>query len=208
MDNSKECAYCGYVLQLSELYFAVKYAIICAENFDPKRELYIAPLNELRSALDHFFKAASAEQNMEDEMKKAKEHMTRAGYDALEILAGNVGNEILKKMKPYPTSAIASIFPEYYTTLCPKISDVRIDIAEIRMRPKSHSEKSFLEYLGDIKELLAIDKKVTTILPSLENYCVGIGKEKRLETALKIGIPILTAIIGVVLGFVLTKWFG
>jgi len=192
-------------MQLYELYIAVKSAIICAENFDPQREFYLAPLNQLRSTLDHFFKAAVSENNMEYELKEAKEHMNRAGYDALEILAGNVGNSIQEKMRPYNANAIAKIFPDYYKSFVPKIMEIKINIAEIRMRPKDDSEKSFLNYLGDIKVLLDIDKQVTSMIPSLVSYCKKRGRKERVDMLLRIVSPILGVIIGAILTWLLSK---
>ena len=43
--------------KLLEEYSEVKEAIILAEKFDPDEQIYLAPLNELRSAFDHLMRA-------------------------------------------------------------------------------------------------------------------------------------------------------
>ncbi|MCX6249379.1 MAG: hypothetical protein NTX61_01375 [Bacteroidetes bacterium] len=73
-------------------YVKVKEAIISAENLNPEKRVYIAPLNQLRSALDHILKASVAEtkESIEYELVEAKSHINRAGYDAFEITATNL----------------------------------------------------------------------------------------------------------------------
>ena len=204
MDKYKGESFYNSVFQLYELYEATKYAIICAENFDPQRELYLAPLNQLRSALDHIFRAVANEENTENEIREVKEHMNRAGYDALEILAGNIGYSILEKMKPYRASVISAIFLDYYKVICPKITDIKINIAEIRMRPKD-SETSFLYYLADIKTLLSFDKLVSSMIPSLEDFSRREKREKIFNLILKITIPLVAAAIGSLLTLIISK---
>ena len=98
--------YLKKVTELFSLYEKVKLCIIYAENFDPKDELYVAPVNQLRSSLDHFLKAAVHPDDMTYELNEAREHMDRAGYDAFEILASNLGKTIIEKLNVYPTDVI------------------------------------------------------------------------------------------------------
>ncbi len=101
--------------ELYDLYDKVRQAIILVENFDQERKMYIAPINQLRSALDHIFKAVSSAKDEEHsayELKEAKEHLDRAGYDALELLAANLGMNIIEKVSQYDNKALTSVFPE------------------------------------------------------------------------------------------------
>ena len=45
-----------------------------------------------------------SESDMENELKEAKEHLNRAGYDTFEILASNLSLHISEKMKRYSAS--------------------------------------------------------------------------------------------------------
>ena len=103
--------------ELYDLYDKVRQAIILVENFDQERKMYIAPINQLRSALDHIFKAVSSAKDEEHsayELKEAKEHLDRAGYDALELLAANLGMNIIEKVSQYDNKALTAVFPEYF----------------------------------------------------------------------------------------------
>jgi hypothetical protein len=127
----------------------------------------------LRSALDHIFKAISVISETEDcdyELKEAKEHMARAGYDALELLAGSLGTNIIHKLTPYNTQTLTQVFPDYFTLIKPKITEIQQSIAEKRMERKTDIDKSFCAYFDEIKELVEIDKSVNKMIPSLQEY--------------------------------------
>lgn len=159
--------------ELYTLYDKVRQSIILAENFDKERKMYVAPINQLRSALDHIFKAVNSADNetqSEYELKEAKEHLDRAGYDALELLAANLGNAIVEKVAQYDTKALTAVFPTYFTEIKPKITDIKNCVATLRTDKKIDSEKSFSAYFDQITELIDIDKKVDTMIPSLEEF--------------------------------------
>lgn len=166
---------------LFPLYERVKSAILLLENFDEKQEMYIAPINQLRSALDHIFKAVSIAQetaNCDYELKEAKEHMERAGYDALELLAGSLGTSAIQKIQPYDTETLASVFPEYYTEIKPKITKIQQSVAQRRMERKTDSEKTFFAYFDEITELIQINTTVDSRIPSLQEYSDKKATEK------------------------------
>jgi predicted chitinase len=165
--------YLKEVKELYEIYGKVKLAIIYAENFDPKQELYIAPINQLRSSLDHFFKAAAHPDDMEYELKEAKEHLDRAGYDAFEIFASNLGIIIVEKLNKYSTETLTTIFPDYYKIIKPKLIEIRANLGEIRKRKKTSvngNNDSFNSYFSQIEVLLNFDKNVDYSIPALEEY--------------------------------------
>lgn len=186
--------------KLYELYAKVRQAIILAENFDKERKMYIAPINQLRSALDHIFKAVNCAKNPElstYELKEAKEHLDRAGYDALELLAANLGTTIIEKVSQYDNTALTVVFTDYFTAIKPKITDIRNIVANLRSEKKIDSEKSFSEYFDQITELIDLDKRVDVMIPSLEEF-----QQKGSKSKLKIWIAgIVSAIIsGLVVG--------
>ena len=116
--ESREILFYRKLYDVKVLYNKVKSAIILSENFDPNREFYVATSNQMRSTLDHIFKAMEGDtSDMEYELKEAKEHLDRAGYDTYEILASNLSLHISYKMKRYSASVISNIFPEYYKQL-------------------------------------------------------------------------------------------
>ena len=71
MDNRLLCF--NKLEELFSLYDKVRQSVILLENFNEEQKMYIAPINQLRSALDHIFKAVSCGQcavTMSDEVMK------------------------------------------------------------------------------------------------------------------------------------------
>jgi len=171
IQNTLEVLFYKELTALKELYDKVKSAIILSENFDPNREYYIAPLNQMRNALDHVFNAIGFdEETMSYEIKEAKEHINRAGYDVYEILASNICNDILSKMNTYPLSIIGHVFPEYFQVIKISISNMQVEIGKLRADKKKSSDITFDKYLQNIKDLIDFSNLVNTKLPDLEKY--------------------------------------
>ncbi len=211
------------VMELFSLYEKVKLCIIYAENFDPKDELYIAPVNQLRSSLDHFFKAAAHPDDMIYELNEAREHLDRAGYDAFEILASNLGKSIIDKLSVYPTDVITTNFPDYYQIIKPKLIEVRANLAKIRKRKKNStigSNDSFSSYFDQVLLLLEFNKNVDFNIPSLEEYyqkklaeeAIKKEEERRIRKRERIFnffvIGIVSAVIGGIMVFFATTYFN
>lgn len=191
--------------ELYDLYDKVRQAVILVENFDKERKMYIAPINQLRSALDHIFKAVNCAREPEQsayELKEAKEHLDRAGYDALELLAANLGTTIIEKVSQYDNKALTSVFPDYFTEIKPKITDIRNIVANLRSEKKIDSERSFSAYFDQITELIDLDKRVDVMIPSLEEF-----KQKEARNEWKVWIAgIVSAIIsGLAVYFITTR---
>ncbi len=191
------------IKELFSLYERVKLCIIYAENFDPKDELYIAPINQLRSSLDHFFKAAAYPSDMDYELKEAQEHLDRAGYDAFEIMASNLGNILIDKLDKYSTSTLTKVFPEYYSIIKPKLIEIRAKIAEIRKRKKNSEtgiDYAFSSYFDEVLKLLEFNKQADYHIPSLEEYIYKMKKEQRGNRRERIFQGIIIGIISAIIG--------
>jgi hypothetical protein len=172
-ENDYKISFYNKINQLCPLYEEVKSAIILVENFDEKRQMFIAPINQLRSALDHIFKSvtiANDNDSCDYELKEAKEHMERAGYDALELLASSLGTSIIEKLTIYDTNTLTEIFPKYYTEIKPTIAEIKQNVAVLRMERKTDAEKSFFAYFDETKKLINISKSVDKMIPSLQEY--------------------------------------
>lgn len=193
------------VKELYTTYEKVKLAIIYTENFDPKRELYIAPINQLRSTLDHLFKAVAHTDDIDYELKEAQEHLDRAGFDAFEILASNLGIIIYDKLKNYSTETLTAVFPDYYKTIRPKIVDIQTKLGEIRKSKKNSLNGinvSFTSYFEQIEILLEFNKIVDCTIPAIEEY----QKKRRRERLFNFIITgILSAVISGLIVYFITK---
>ena len=201
MDNRLHCF--NKLEELFSLYDKVRQAVILLENFNEEQKMYIAPINQLRSALDHIFKAINFCDDFEQceyELREAKEHLDRAGYDTMELLAANIGITIVEKLKKYDTKTITEVFPYYFTTIKPQLTDIKGIVASLRSDKKIDSNKSFSAYFDHISILINIDKKVDTMIPSLVEY----EKKKKKERLKTWVISILSSIIyGLLVGIIM-----
>jgi hypothetical protein len=207
---SVENEFFNKIKELFDLYEKVKLAIIYAENFDPKQEFYLAPSNQLRSSLDHIFKAAAHPSDLEYELKEAKEHLDRAGYDAFEVLASNLGLSLVEKLNGYSTETLTNVFPDYYQIIKPKLIEIKAKLGEIRKRKKDSSlgsGDSFSSYFDQIEVLLGFNKTVDTMIPSLEEYHQKKLKEKLKERFFNVVVVgILSAVIGGLIVFFISTY--
>ncbi len=201
MDNRLHCF--NKLEELFSLYDKVRQSVILLENFNEEQKMYIAPINQLRSALDHIFKAINFCDDFEQceyELREAKEHLDRAGYDTMELLAANIGITIVEKLKKYDTKTITEVFPYYFTTIKPQLTDIKGIVASLRSDKKIDSDKSFSAYFDHISILINIDKKVDTMIPSLVEY----EKKKKKERLKTWVISILSSIIsGLLVGIIM-----
>lgn len=156
---------------LYEEYKYVKKAIILAENLDPEKKILIAPLNQLRSALDHAFKATviDNEEQIGHELNEFREHVRRAGYDSFELLSSIIGLTIVDKIKKYSNKSITTVFPDYYSNIRPLLIQMQSDMAEIRSDKNSYNEP-FLGYITKLNSLIDSLKKIDAMLPALEEF--------------------------------------
>ncbi len=169
--------------------------------------MYIAPINQLRSALDHIFKAVNSEEQSEYELKEAKEHLDRAGYDALELLAANLGEQIIKKLNGYSANTIATIFPTYYSEIKPKLTDIKQVVAHLRTEKKISAEKTFSAYFDQITELIDMDKTIDRFIPSLAEYEQKVSNEQKKKDRRQVYINIVIAVVSASIPLLLTWIF-
>ena len=183
---------------IRELYEKVKYAIILSENFDPDQEYYVASSNQLRSALDHIFKAMDCDEKaLNYEIKEAEEHLDRAGYDAYEVLASNICVNISYKMKKYSASTISQIFPEYFRDIKPEISAIKVEIGKLRTDKKIDIDLSFDKYVQNINELIEFDELVDKMIPAMEEYCTSEKRKNLIHWVITLLIAIASLIAGI-----------
>ncbi|MDE7166832.1 MAG: hypothetical protein K2O17_07365 [Bacteroidaceae bacterium] len=202
--NDYKLSFYDSLESLYDLYDKVRQAIILVENFDKGRNMYIAPINQLRSVLDHIFKAVSHAEDQERsayELKEAKEHLDRAGYDALELLAAYLGIAIVEKVAQYDNETLTTIFPEYFTIIKPQITDIKNKVATLRSKKDLNSEISFSAYFDQITKLIEMDKRVDVMIPSLEEFTQRSKRSQQIRSAIWLVATVATAIISGLIGY-------
>lgn len=186
--------YIEHFKNYSKIYQRVKEIIIISENYEPNRNLYIAPLNEFRNSLDHIVKVFAGTEFPEKEIDEATQHLLRAGYDSWEILSINLIKDITDSLNKYDSSAIVTVFPEYYTKVKPKLIIIKNQLIDIRSSKKI-PESDFQEYFEKVNELIKIKEIVANAIPVLEEY----KKKEKFNFRKK---NIVTLSIGVLIGIV------
>jgi len=205
---------------LLPFYEKVRAAIITLETFSEKQEMYIAPINEMRNALDHLFKAIKSSDDLrtcENEFQQIKEHMGRAGHDALDLLSANLGIAVNEKLDSFDVDTIVTVLPEYYTKIKPKITELRKNTAKSRIERNMGSDKYFSAYLGNIEQIMEINNMIDMRIPSLIEFREKRDKEKqeqeKAELKKKKNERLWQYFIGPIIGFVsaaiiaLLAWF-
>lgn len=153
------------------LYEEVKKILLFAENVDPEGKTYVAIINEHRNALDHVMRCIVNLDRGNHELNEAKEHLYRAGYDAYEILASNLGDDITKNLSKYSSTVISAVFPKYYNEHKPNLLQVKKNLSEARAQKKidpQTSNKSFSSYFEKVEILMKIHGEVSVYIPELE----------------------------------------
>lgn len=193
--------------EIKELYVEVKEAIILAENFDPSHEVYLSPINELRNALDHIMRSLIYEDKLDNELNEAKEHLYRAGYDAYEVMAINVGSAIIKGIEEFDASIISTIYPTYYTDVKPRLIQAKVDLADTRAHKRLNPEtgtKSFTPYKEKISNLIKQLKICTEHIPALQaERKKRVEEEKRTKRRVRrkwVKDNLVVLIIGIIAG--------
>lgn len=122
------------------LYTKTKRLILQSEQLDPESRSNIAIFKEQRDALDHLIRAlqdALPPANGQRpgyfvfQLDKAKGHLFRAAYDALDGLAISSKIRIHEAMKDVSNEAIDAVYPDYYEHLT-EVERIDLEIAERR----------------------------------------------------------------------------
>jgi hypothetical protein len=196
--------------EINQLYLQVKSIMILAENFDKEQDAYVAPINELRNALDHILRSYEYPEKIDSEFSEATEHLYRAGYDAYEILAINIVKRIVNSLKNYPTDVITSIFPEYFHKIKPLLTDIQVGLADTRAHKRLDPEtgvKSFHNYQEKLDSLIDISKRVDFTIPELEAEKQRVKKSKNRQKIRDTAIGFLIAVLVAVIGQILLKYY-
>jgi len=159
---------------LSELYAKAKRLVLEAEGKDPEQKSNIAVFNEMRAALDHLMQCMGValadkpegedlhkgnEDFIENQIRKAKEHIVRAMYDSLDGIGISIRKRTSDMLRDLPEPLIATVFPEYHSVYLPKIKNLDEKITESRNNRDNRGSSSE----GKIKEYETIIKEMETL---------------------------------------------
>jgi hypothetical protein len=217
--------YTKEIVVLRAWYTRAKDIAIKAESMDSLNKGYIQPLHELRYCLDHFMRCFDYEQAGESQeiikksISSAIGHLQRTYSDSIEWMLVNVKEEYIITLDDYKNEQIQMVFPEYYSEIRPSLEKITKVINEYKINKSvekateiiSDNELEILQVVTDqfLTEDVAEKLQIyLDILHDREASLIEVKKRDR-KAAIKdkIVIPLMTGIIGVVLGFVLQLIF-
>lgn len=186
------------------------------ESFSPATE-------EFRHAFDHLmrvfafklgFKQADAKYAIENLMP-AYRHLYRAAYNLLDYLSIFFRDKVQDEMKSFSGETLQEIFPDYYKEIKPYfVVDAPTEISKLRIEKDigKRNKNDLNKYTEIVERFKSYYGEIIKIKPSLIEYedekrkkLVKDEDEKRKNRLLQIIIPSITAIIGAVIGWILTN---
>lgn len=207
--------------EIIELYVISKDIMIYAEEVGG--ESFSPATEEFRHAFDHLMRVFAFKLGIKqadtkyaiENLMPAYRHLYRAAYNLLDYLSIYFRDKVQDGMKSFSGETLQEIFPEYYKEIKPyfvveaptEISKLRIE-KDIGKRNKNDLNK----YTEIVERFKSYYGEIIKIKPGLIEYEDEKRKkpakdedEKRKNRLLQIIIPSITAIIGAVIGWILTN---
>ena len=185
-------------------------------------ESFSQATEEFRHAFDHLMrvfafklgiKQADAKYAIENLMS-AYRYIYRAAYNLLDYLSIFFRDKVQDEMKSFSGETLQEIFPEYYKEIKPYfVVEAPTEISKLRIEKDigKRNENDLNEYTEIVERFKSYYGEIIKIKPSLVEYedekrnkLVKHEDEKRKNRLLQIIIPSITAIVGAVIGWMLS----
>jgi hypothetical protein len=185
------------------IYNKVKALIILAENIDIEKRLPLNTVNELRNALDHLIRFLGKQENvdgfdsinLELNLQQTIEHIYRAGYDACDVIAINLYQQIDDLLEPYNSHIIVTVIPNYYVEIKPKLEKLNKEIRNAKnIKGKLFSVKYFDNYDNIIVDVLDIKIFLEEKIQSFNEIKIEHDKKDKFITSKNIIIALVTSL--------------
>lgn len=207
-------------------YVEVKSILTSAEIAELNGKIYFQPYNELRYALDHFMRAigwskeqaavaedkkVELDKNIKSALKSATGHLQRAYSDVLEWYFLTVKNMCVKTLTPYESEQIIHAIPNYYSEIKPFLMQFEKNLAFYKENKSSEKNDLTSEENADFILFNSDDfNKLGKIFETVQKSEASLmemrskGKKKNIITA--VIIPVITCIVGTVVGGIITAF--
>lgn len=156
---------------LTESYLQAKALILYAEEIDPRSELNLQIIKELRDAFDHLMHTIYEKYNPdsdsdsattpEENIDKALEHIYRATYDALDGAVLSLKELIIESLSNYPVEVIKEVLGDYWD-IKKEVNRISGRVAEYRgEKTHENNDSGVLDsYVEDLDKLKNIYDKI------------------------------------------------
>lgn len=170
-------------------------------------KVLVASINELRGVLFHLYNILdeNGEQQKTANLIEAKEHLYRSYYDLFSKICVILAEKIHSYQKKFGVETMASVFPDYYKEIFPRLNKLKQDISHVR------STREVGRGISDNN-----DKNHEIIIQlldwndSLESLTVALIEKRRVDRKKSnhnVVWVFVSSIIGAIVGAVLTYIF-
>lgn len=228
MDGESSSELPARVQELIVLYTRTKQYVLLAEEKDPDCRSRISIFKEQRDAFDHLMRAmtrhcrstmpgewtaqlhakaladetqprsATDESYINTQIDKARGHLFRAAYDALDSMGISFKARIYKAVEGASNEAISAAFKEYWDHLA-QVNKLDASIARHREQKDvgtDHTLANLETYAGDVNVLAVISEEAESRISGLVEYG---KKQKANDRKWKIIIPASLVIISIII---------
>lgn len=179
-------------LKLIEFYHKkVKEIVLASERGDPKQRISIPAVIEIRSAFDHVARShavmydcgingnltesgLSSYEYCSKNLDKAHGHLYRAAYDAYDVTAIALQEEIEKLINSVSREALFAVIPDAVNKIYNPYHDARKLVTQEKIykdvTSRAEEEKQFMQYEEATNQLLDVEKTVREYMPALIEY--------------------------------------
>lgn len=159
MSSSYQIDFYNQFVDLYALYKEVRQLVILAEYENENQKFIITSVNELRNAFDHVMRIMEDSNSMQTNFNKAKAHLYRASYDALEIISLSKLQRIKSIREQFQYNDIVEAYPQYHTQIIPIVERTKQELSIARANKDLNdlgSEKNCFEKFEKIVQDLSL----------------------------------------------------
>jgi hypothetical protein len=199
--------------EIITLYGISKDIMIYAEEVGG--ESFSLATEELRHAFDHLMrvfafklgvKQADAKYAIEN-LITAYRHLYRAAYNLLDYLSIYFMDKFRDELKGFSGKTLQVVFPKYYKEIKPYFEvEAPTEISNLRSEKDigKRNENDLNKYIEIVERFKSYYREIIKIKPSLIEYEKKTRDKKKKSRLWQIFIPIITAIIGALIGWILS----
>ncbi|SJZ36047.1 hypothetical protein SAMN02745119_00237 [Trichlorobacter thiogenes] len=220
-------------IDLIGFYQKVKQIVITSERANKEQKLSVPAIVELRSAFDHVARAHAvlyqlpiAEEYEGDEFKychknldKAHGHLYRAAYDAYDVIAIALAEEIDEYLDSFSKNTLFVVIPDASAKIIRPFEEAKTLVTAEKCRKdvtcKAEEEEQFSQYEKAADQLVNVKDEILRHMASLAAYDAEqkqaqtqaqIQADRRHKTGTYLAIGgILISIVSIVIGVVLSS---
>lgn len=200
--------------KIAKYYEVTKELLIFGEQVDPDNLTLTQSINELRNCLDHLIRVISFkfdpnrvdsdDRYVQTNLDKSYGHVYRAAYDTLDWVSLTLKDRIVAELSGFSAETIQAVFPEYYTTIRPRLEEILSEeVMKLRVQKDvaATSEENLVKYGQVTAELQRLFKTIINRKSALVEHKMRSKRSSRIRWAWMIASHIA---VGLLVGILVT----